>query len=165
MGKHIIQIGEKFNNLIVLEKSSKKTGGNSYYICKCDCGNVREAVGQRLTNGEIKACYDCSKNFKDITGKKFGKLTVLNKTDKRALNREIIQHCKCECGNECDVVGTSLRNGHTTSCGCINYSIGERNIEQILQENNISYIREYKPLDLKNKRFDLEYSWNHFMCF
>ena len=45
MGKHFIQIGEKFNHLTVLEKSSKKTGGNSYYICKCDCGNLREVVG------------------------------------------------------------------------------------------------------------------------
>ena len=154
MGRHVIQIGEKFNKLTVISKSDKKTGGNSYYICKCDCGETREVVGWRLTNGEIKACHNCSKLFKDMTGKKFGKLTVINITSKRTVNREIIWHCKCDCGNECDVVGTSLRNGHTTSCGCINYSIGEKNIENILQQNNISYIREYKPIELQNKRFD-----------
>ena len=28
-------------------------------------------------------------------------------------------HCKCDCGNECDVQSKYLRDGHTKSCGCM----------------------------------------------
>lgn len=65
-----------------------------------------------------------------------------------------VWHCKCECGNECDVILSNLTCGHTTSCGCINYSIGERNIENILKENNIKFKKEYTEPSLKKKRFD-----------
>ena len=148
-----MKIGDKFNKLTVIAESEKK-GKNKYYDCQCECGEMRTVVGWRLTNGEVTACKKCRRIFNDISGQKFGKLTVLKETNKRTSNREIIWHCQCECGSYVDVVGTSLRTGHTTSCGCINYSIGEKNIQQILDKNNILYIKEYKPVELNNKRFD-----------
>lgn len=63
----------------------------------------------------------------DITGQKFGKLTALYDTGIRK-NRQALWHCKCECGNECDVLGSSLRNGHTTSCGCKNHDTRGENL-------------------------------------
>ena len=155
MGKFVDLTGKRFGKLIVLCRNTEKISRNIYYDCQCDCGEKRTVVGWRLTNGEIKACKKCSNpNYKNIVGKKFGKLTVIEDTDKRTSNRSVIWKCECECGNFCEVDGTSLRTGHTTSCGCINYSIGEQNIEKILKENNIKYIKEYKPIELKNKRFD-----------
>lgn len=61
-----------------------------------------------------------NKSFKDLTGKKFGKLTVICKeyTDK---NRNIHWKCKCECGNTAIVRGRALKNGNTKSCGCLIY--------------------------------------------
>lgn len=56
----------------------------------------------------------------DITGQKFGRWTVMNITDKRTKNRTIIWHCKCECGNEKDVDGYTLKSGQSKSCGCLN---------------------------------------------
>lgn len=53
----------------------------------------------------------------DITNQKFGKLTVLYRNGSTK-SGNAKWHCKCECGNECDVVGSALRNGHTKSCGC-----------------------------------------------
>lgn len=49
----------------------------------------------------------------DLTGKKFGKLTPLYyiKGGK--------WHCKCDCGNECDVDTRNLNSNHTQSCGCL----------------------------------------------
>lgn len=47
-------------------------------------------------------------------------------------------HCKCSCGNECDVLGAHLRSGHTRSCGCLQKKI-TRNIGQ--------------PLNLQQQRF------------
>ena len=52
----------------------------------------------------------------DLTGQKFGYLTVLYEAPKR--NNRIMWHCKCICGKELDVLGESLRSGHTKSCGC-----------------------------------------------
>ena len=54
----------------------------------------------------------------DITGKRFGKWTVLYKTNKRTNNGSVIWHCKCNCGKEKDVPGYQLRRGSSTSCGC-----------------------------------------------
>lgn len=62
-------------------------------------------------------CF-ASKRYIDLTNKQFGRLTVLYVTDKMQ-NNEHIWHCQCECGNECDVTGVSLREGHTKSCGCL----------------------------------------------
>lgn len=58
--------------------------------------------------------------YVDITGQKFGRWTVMNITDKRTKNRTIIWHCKCECGNEKDVDGYTLKSGQSKSCGCLN---------------------------------------------
>ena len=55
--------------------------------------------------------------IKNLTGQKFGKLTVLEITPERR-NRQVVWKCQCECGNICYVVGQALRNLHTTSCGC-----------------------------------------------
>lgn len=54
---------------------------------------------------------------KDITGLKFGRLTVIKRYGSNKYGRALWL-CKCECGNEVVVRGHSLRRGDTTSCGC-----------------------------------------------
>ena len=58
----------------------------------------------------------------DLTGKRFGVLTVLYRTDDHLTPSG--QHltnwrCKCDCGSEIDVLSANLRKGHTQSCGCL----------------------------------------------
>ena len=53
----------------------------------------------------------------DLRGQKFGKLTVLRENG-RDKHNNVLWLCRCECGNEVTVLGSSLRNEHTTSCGC-----------------------------------------------
>ena len=55
----------------------------------------------------------------DITGRKFGKLTVHRITGKRSSAGQIYWICDCDCGNSVEVLGAKLRNGHTQSCGCL----------------------------------------------
>ena len=50
--------------------------------------------------------------------------------------------CKCECGNDVTIYLGHLQNGHTTSCGCDKSSKGEKEITQILEENNINFIHD-----------------------
>ena len=52
----------------------------------------------------------------DLTGQKFGKITVLSfayTTEHKYYN------CKCECGNEKIIRGSQLTSGKTKSCGCL----------------------------------------------
>lgn len=53
----------------------------------------------------------------NITGRRFGKLTVLRLLG-RNRNGKVKWMAKCDCGNEVPVEGFYLRNGHTVSCGC-----------------------------------------------
>lgn len=54
----------------------------------------------------------------DITGQRFGRLTVLrfDKIDKRG---EKFWLCQCDCGNVTSVSSSKLRSGYTKSCGCL----------------------------------------------
>ncbi len=54
----------------------------------------------------------------DLTGKKFGRLTVLGRT-KNSKKRYVEWKCRCECGAITVVQGGNLKNGATKSCGCL----------------------------------------------
>lgn len=56
--------------------------------------------------------------FIDLTGKRFGKLIVLNKSGV-AKNRQSIWRCRCDCGNIKNVIYGNLTSGYTRSCGCL----------------------------------------------
>lgn len=56
----------------------------------------------------------------DLTGKVFGKLTVLYRVKNTGKTRGAKWRCQCSCDehNEVDVLASNLKRGHTTSCGC-----------------------------------------------
>lgn len=54
----------------------------------------------------------------DISNQRFGRLIAIEPLSERK-NRQIVWKCKCDCGKSVNVVGGSLRNGHTQSCGCL----------------------------------------------
>lgn len=59
--------------------------------------------------------------IKDLTNKKFGRLTVIKRADDYVSpsGQHLTQWlCRCECGNEVIVLACSLKSGRTTSCGC-----------------------------------------------
>lgn len=64
---------------------------------------------------------------RDLTGKKFGKLTVLGfggyEQNKR--QRVAMWNCHCDCGNDCQVEGYLLSSGRRKSCGCIRRAAGQ----------------------------------------
>lgn len=65
----------------------------------------------------------------DLTGKRFGMLTVICRAADR--NGDAMWKCVCDCGRERIVLGESLRYGHTKSCGC--------QMRRILLESNIKH--------------------------
>jgi hypothetical protein len=56
--------------------------------------------------------------IKDLAGKRFGRLTVLNDTGNRK-NRKVLWKCLCDCGKVVSVRSVQLTGGKTKSCGCL----------------------------------------------
>lgn len=54
----------------------------------------------------------------DLTGQKFGRLTVQYKNGK-SKQGHYFWHCLCDCGKETDVPSSYLTSGNTKSCGCL----------------------------------------------
>ena len=56
--------------------------------------------------------------FKDLSGQRFGKLTVIKRKG-TTKHGKVIWECKCDCRNITKVTTCSLRTGNTRSCGCL----------------------------------------------
>jgi hypothetical protein len=54
-------------------------------------------------------------NFMDLTGQRFGRLTVV----RRAPPPRTRWHCRCDCGGESISPTSTLRSGASQSCGCL----------------------------------------------
>lgn len=52
----IINIGDKFNKLTVLEKTNQRINRSIIYKCQCDCGNITYVKSTNLIKGYIKSC-------------------------------------------------------------------------------------------------------------
>lgn len=133
---------QRFGKLIVLKDSGKRLSGNILWECQCDCGNIFLGNGRKIRNGTTKSCPECAhKNNqkKDLIGKRFGKLTVLDISDKKSYLNTTYQKCQCDCGRIVEVDRRHLISGHTQSCGHCNLSKGELKIANILKENLINF--------------------------
>lgn len=125
MGK-IDYTGQKFNYLTVIEMLYGYKKNQTYARCKCDCGNETIAYMGNIKAGKTKSCgcFEASsrylRNHADtkIIGQKFGRLTVVKDSGKRASNGSVIWECLCECKKITYCDGATLKRGHTTSCGC-----------------------------------------------
>lgn len=57
--------------------------------------------------------------FDDLSNKRFGRLLVLHKAERKS-KKAVYWVCLCDCGNQIEVAGSSLRAEHgTRSCGCL----------------------------------------------
>ena len=136
----ITSTGVKVISLARVEK------GEAYWNCECPvCHRLWAVRGSHLNEPNPSSmCKNCSslKNlkaiekpfFKDLTGQKFGKLTVLYRTNRK--NRTYFWKCKCDCGAICEKEAQYLLNGDIKSCGCLR-SEGENQIASLLKNHNI----------------------------
>lgn len=54
----------------------------------------------------------------DLTGRVFGRLTVIERTDSKPNSRKVYWLCNCTCGGTTAADTHHLTSGHTLSCGC-----------------------------------------------
>ena len=123
MGKRADIQGQTFGKLTVLGQGDDYISPSGSHLlrwkCQCVCGNIIYATTSQLKRG-LSSC-GCIPKRENLTGKQFHKLTVMHSVDDYVSpkgSRMSKWHCKCECGNEIDVLGMSLKNGGTKSCGC-----------------------------------------------
>lgn len=120
---------------------------NTYVLCQCKCGTIKEVRLSYLLNNRSKDC-GCGRRkslsatrTKNLVGQRFGKLTVLARLEKDCHNHTKYK-CVCDCGNFVEVLGNSLTTAHTSSCGCL-VSYWNTFIQQFLEKNKIEHKAEY----------------------
>ena len=117
MGKFEDLSGKRYGKLVVLNlDENQENGKDKRWICRCDCGKIKTVTSYHLKSGHTTSC-GCNRAI-DIQGKKFGRLTVIKRSEKRDSSGNVYWICRCDCGNETEVQGRSLRKGLIVSCGC-----------------------------------------------
>lgn len=146
--------GKRFGRLVI-------TGyiGNSKWLCLCDCGNDIIASTDHLMSGHTRSCGCYQKErtsesrLNDLSGQKFGLLTVLHRIDDyiSPKGKALTQYrCRCDCGTVVDVLATNLLTDNTRSCGCIGDSYGEYFIKNYLNNHHVRFQIEYSFPDLRS---------------
>lgn len=71
------EIGKRYGRLVVLSYTGRKYHSSPIVRCRCDCGKEIETNLNKLHTGHIKSCGCLKIRHKDLTGQRFGPLTVL----------------------------------------------------------------------------------------
>lgn len=161
MSKLIDLTGQDFGYWHVIERAQNDKSGKAYWLCHCTlCDKTTKAVsGAHLRGGRSTSC-GCTKMekmkqsiIKNEEGKTYGFLYVeriATEDEKpRKDSQGLYWNCTCtKCGKTNVIVkGDYLRNGDTTSCGCIT-SKNESLIAKMLDNLQIKYIQQYRFSDL-----------------
>ena len=161
MAKRLDLTGNVYGDLMVVEmlygyKYTSKNKPRTY--CRCCSQDGEEVIvrADALQSGATKSMKGAGKTGKiaNITGMKFGLLTAIEPTNKRASNGSIIWRCTCDCGNSeiVEVAVGQLTRGHTLSCGCRHQSKWEVFIGGYLTSLNVTFQSQKRFNDCKNKK-------------
>ncbi len=166
--------GKVFGRLTVLSFDCvRKVGVGTalYWKCRCECGVEKSINGSSLKSGKVISCgcYNkeaTSKRFlDDLTGRVFGRLTVIKKVKRENCQKNTYWLCKCECGNEKEILGTSLKNGSTISCGCYMREIHKKiNTKEYGEASFNMLFRRYQK-DAQNKDIFFDITKDQFRTF
>ena len=138
-----------------ISRAPNSSSGRVRWNCQCKICNdycVKEATNLHRDKG-----CGCNRKAnigkalrKDLSEQRFGNLIAKKYSGKSNSSGNAIWICECDCGNICEVDSNNLISLHTTSCGCVKYSIGAKKINDILINNQINFITEYAVLGIGN---------------
>lgn len=142
--------GKKFGRLTVLETIWSLEARKSQVRCLCDCGNEIIRLRQHVIDGSVKSCgcllcdiasVNHDKDYSNYVSD-FG-IKILKKSSKNKYNQQLWE-CECGiCGKHFVDLPIRIKNNHVRSCGCLVSSSSELFIAKFLDDNNISYIKQY----------------------
>ena len=113
--KTAVHPGERYGMLTVLSRAENRQG-RAAFLCRCDCGMEKIITTAHLRSGAVKSC-GCLTAPKDLTGRRFGKLTALEQTDQRNSAGRLLWRCVCDCGKEKLAAAAYLKSSQVKSCG------------------------------------------------
>lgn len=80
MNRTILNTGDKYGKLTIINESDVPKGKGVFYNVKCDCGNIRSYAARAIKNGKVETCGKGKcldrKEWEDHTGKTIGMLCV-----------------------------------------------------------------------------------------
>lgn len=165
--------GERFGRLVALKRDADyitPSGGiEEQWLCQCDCGNQTVVRKYCLKRGSTKSCGCLAKeltskcHFVDLTGKRFGKLVVIERVDDYISPKgwkATKWLCRCDCGRE--VFETTKNLNRKDGVRCCHYCVGKRisaakkkyNDYEIQEDYVIMYTSKGEPFYV-----DLEDFW------
>ena len=108
--------------LTAKRKTQQRKNGYIVWECRCDCGREVFLDSRRLQRGNVRDCGCMSvvgSGRRDISGRRFGRLTALSPTAERSGRGCVIWRCRCDCGKEVCADLNQLMSGNKKSCGCL----------------------------------------------
>ena len=149
MSKLVDLTGQTFGRLTVSDRADDyiSPSGRSFvqWHCKCECGKGVVVLGINLKNGKTKSCgclraeLDTIRSSTDLSGQRFGRLTVISRADdivNKNGSTAARWKCVCDCGNEAIVREQGLKSGSVKSCGCLR----RENMEHARKHSKNSFI-------------------------
>ena len=116
--------GRMFGRWEAIQEVERNKHGQRRVLCRCSCGSEVEKVVlySDLRLGRSNSC-GCLMKKVDLTGQRIGRWEVVEEAEPSPNQRRWL--CRCTCGsNKTKVVlQSSLRNGSSQSCGCLNKDI------------------------------------------
>ncbi len=106
--------GKVFGKLTVI-KFIERIKSCNYWLCQCNCGAKKRVSEYHLKSGHTKSCGCLFR--KDIKGKRFGRLLVLEFAE--IINKKTFWTCECDCGTLKNFREDGLQRGDSRSCGCL----------------------------------------------
>lgn len=108
--------GKKINELFV-RGEGPRIKNKPTWECECSCGKICYKLTNEIISGNVKSCGHLRgrNSSLDLTGRQFNDLTALYYAFTKGKKR--YWHCKCSCGEECDVVTSELTCGIRKDCG------------------------------------------------
>lgn len=144
--------GQRFGRWTALYRTANQ-GKSVMWKCRCDCGKEKNVIAATLGKSsnscgclQKEQVIERSKRLYtiDITGQKFGRLTVLKMIDKPEDVKDVGTgawcECQCDCGTIIQVKANWLKTKGVQSCGCLHRETSAQNGRS-------------SAIDLTNKRF------------
>jgi len=144
--KVVVCAGMRFTRLVVIEKAERSPLERQKWRCMCDCGKEVLVEGKEMTRAGARARRSCgclraeasmarikaindlmvvAPSFQDLVGSRFGTLTVVSRCENKITSGGGIKTnwvCLCDCGNEVEKTGQTLKKSKTCGRSCKFYS-------------------------------------------
>ena len=116
--------GQKFHRLTAIRAVGKNSYGKILWLFECECGNKLVTELCNVRNGKITGCgcwrKEKGKNLRDLTGQKFGELTVISRAKEDYVGSDGRHrprwNCSCSCGGTIILKTRQLVNGSVICC-------------------------------------------------